>query len=145
MKLLTRLNSLQISRCVASNAPQRHSRAVKAVPIRVLSVSKADSPSAVAVADEWAAKVARYTKFSSTSIKPNPGRASEAGAAVKAEGQRVLKQLGSTVCLCRALADTRREAGRSECARGCQDRVIVLDERGRGVDSYGFSRLIAEV
>ena len=53
---------------------KQFARAVKAVPIRVLTVSKGDSAGAAAVAEEWRAKCARFTSVTLSISRPNPGR-----------------------------------------------------------------------
>lgn len=110
----------QVSRCLASSS--QHARATKAVPIKVISVSKGDSASVQALSKEWSDKISRYTPITHTNLRPNPSRhaaealqgaasclagvsnplvhsrASEPAAAAKAEGERILKQLQPQVC-----------------------------------------------
>ena len=112
--------SLRVSRCLASSS--QHARATKAVPIKVISVSKGDSASAQALSKEWSDKISRYAVITNTCLRPNPvrhavealpvaascmgnasnscvhSRASEPAAAAKAEGERILKQLQPQVC-----------------------------------------------
>jgi hypothetical protein len=51
---------------------KRAARAVRAVPVRVLCVAKAGSQPLEAIAAEWGAKVARYSPFTETLLRPNP-------------------------------------------------------------------------
>mmetsp|Transcript_21651 Transcript_21651/g.54504 ORF Transcript_21651/g.54504 Transcript_21651/m.54504 type:complete len:208 (-) Transcript_21651:202-825(-) len=95
-------------------------RAVRPVPIRVLTITKKNSKGAALMADEYAAKVKNYAKFEEVQIRPNPKNSSNPEVQKAAEGERVLKLLTPT------------------------DYVVVLDERGKDVTSEGMAKLIAD-
>ena len=92
-------SSVTASLSTSKDHAKGHARAVKPVPIRVITIGKGDSPGTATVADEWASKIRRYTKYEGLNIKPNPTRAAQPEVAVKAEGDRVLKQLSPQVSL----------------------------------------------
>lgn len=89
------------------------------MPIRVISVSKANSPGASLMADEWMDKLRRYTQAELVTLKPNPKGARDVEAQKAAEAQKVLAAIGP------------------------RDRVVLLDERGREATSEDVARLIA--
>ena len=89
--------SVKASLSSCKDQAKGHARAVKPVPIRVVTVGKGDSPGTATVADNWAGKIRRYTKYEGLNIKPNPTRAAQPEVAIKAEGDRVLKQLSPQV------------------------------------------------
>lgn len=103
----------------SSSSSQRLARAVRAVPLKVITVSKGSSAAAEAMADEWRAKVARYTQATHVRLKPNPKKAASPEVAMKYEGARVLDSLAPGELL------------------------IVMDERGKEMTSEGFADLIA--
>ncbi|KAF8072559.1 RNA methyltransferase [Scenedesmus sp. PABB004] len=94
-------------------------RSVRAMPIKLISVSKGNSKAAQAMAAEWIDKLARYTAVSEVAIKPNPRGASSPQVQKDDEAEKVLKAI----------------------APG--ERVVLLDERGREVSSEDVARLIA--
>ncbi|KAL6747510.1 hypothetical protein V8C86DRAFT_2907781 [Haematococcus lacustris] len=94
-------------------------RDVRAVPVRFITVSKANSAAAVAMTEEWISKCKRYSPVTEVVVRPNPKKAASVAAAVAAEGEKV----------------------RAALAPG--DFVVLLDERGREVSSEGMARLIA--
>ncbi|KAK9819287.1 hypothetical protein WJX74_000717 [Apatococcus lobatus] len=96
------------------------SRAVRAVPIKVITVGKSSGGAADAYADEWASKVQRYTKLELVHCKSNPKDAQNPAVAKQAEGERLLRLLKP------------------------QDFVIVMDERGKELKSTDFAQLIAQ-
>lgn len=69
---------------------------------------------------EWLDKARRYAKIEEVRLPVNPHKAKDNDAAVKAEGERVLKQLAPS------------------------DLVILLDERGKALSSEKFAELVAE-
>lgn len=94
-------------------------RSVRAMPIKVISISKADSAGGVAFAEEWLAKLRRYAPAELVTIKPNPLKARDVEVAKAAEAQKVLSHLSP------------------------RDRVVVLCERGAEVTSEGVASIIA--
>jgi len=65
------------------------SRSVRAMPIRVVSVSKANSAGANAFTEEWLGKLRRYTAAEVVTVKPNPLKAKDVEVAKQAEAQKV--------------------------------------------------------
>ncbi|BDA49760.1 Ribosomal RNA large subunit methyltransferase H [Coccomyxa sp. Obi] len=103
------------------HASQRpYTRAVRPVPLKIVAVSKNNSQGAELMAGEWLEKLQRYAEASEVVIRPNPKNAADPKVAVQAEGERVLKMLRP------------------------QDRVVVLDERGKEATSEKIAEMIAE-
>ena len=69
---------------------------------------------------EWLDKARRYARVEEVRLPVNPQKASETGAATRAEGERVLKHLAPS------------------------DFVVLLDERGKALSSERLSELVAE-
>ncbi|EIE18714.1 DUF163-domain-containing protein, partial [Coccomyxa subellipsoidea C-169] len=95
-------------------------RAVRPVPVKIVTISKNNSAGAELLAGEWMQKLQRYTEASEMVIRPNPKKSSEPTVAMQAEGEKVLKAIRP------------------------QDRVIVLDERGKEATSEQFASILAE-
>ncbi|KAK9904815.1 hypothetical protein WJX75_002999 [Coccomyxa subellipsoidea] len=95
-------------------------RSVRPVPVRIVSISKNNSSGADLLAGELLKKLERYTEASELIIRPNPKKSVDPRVAMQAEGDKVLKLLRP------------------------QDRVIVLDERGKDATSEKFADMIAE-
>lgn len=121
-------------------------RAVRPVPIKIITVTKGNSKgtsllagnhlvkickpvtfmltgniSTYEIAEEWADKLRRYTQVTALQLKPNPKRSRVTAAAVQSEGQLVLRNVSPN------------------------DRVILLDERGTSLTSEKFAQIIAQV
>lgn len=96
-------------------------RAVRAVPIRLLSVSKGGGVHFDGACELYTSRISRYSPFEEVTVKPNPkGAAADAVEAHKsAEAERLLKQVGP------------------------RDRLVLLDERGRDVSSTQLAELVA--
>eukprot|EP00884_Botryococcus_braunii_P023113 jgi/Botrbrau1/9486/Bobra.0252s0102.3 len=111
--------------CKSSSQPSvssnRQSRAVRAIPIKIITVAKGNSPAAKGMSEEWADKIRRYTQLLEVQVKPNPKKAGDPDVAVATEGQQVLKSISP------------------------QEHVIILDERGRDITSPGMADVIAKV
>ncbi|KAI3433624.1 hypothetical protein D9Q98_003433 [Chlorella vulgaris] len=95
-------------------------RAVRPIPITLVTVGKGSSKGAELMAEEWADKLKRYASLTQTQIKPNPKNAKETAVAVQHEGERVLKALQPS------------------------DHVVLLDERGRDLSSEDLAKLLAQ-
>ncbi|GBF94551.1 hypothetical protein Rsub_06666 [Raphidocelis subcapitata] len=93
-------------------------RSIRAMPIRIISVSKG-TPASNAYVDEWLDKLRRYAPAEVVQVKPNPLKARDVDVAKAAEAQKVLALLSP------------------------RDRVVALDERGREVSSEDVARLLA--
>ncbi|KAL3154521.1 hypothetical protein ABBQ32_013981 [Trebouxia sp. C0010 RCD-2024] len=129
-RLATRLPAWQATRkyvprsrafsCVAADS-KGLARAVRAVKVKVITVSKGNSQGTEIVAGEWGDKIKRYTQFEHLQVKPNPKKAGSPQVAVQAEGEKVLKAIAA------------------------QDYVVLLDERGKSMTSEGMAKLIAKV
>ncbi|KAL4533882.1 hypothetical protein Ndes2437B_g03200 [Nannochloris sp. 'desiccata'] len=97
------------------------SRAVRPIPLKLISVAKGtSSKDGTAFGNEWADKVRRYTQIEELQIKPNPMNTKDPKIAKQQEGERVLKSV---------------RAG---------ERLIVLDERGRDLKSENFAEILAQ-
>ena len=95
------------------------SRAVRPIPLKLITVAKGASKGGSVFAEEWAEKLRRYTKLTEIQIKPNPMNAKDPTVAKMHEGERVLKAVGPG------------------------ERLIVLDERGVDMKSVDFAKLLA--
>lgn len=93
-------------------------RDVRPVPIKLITVSKGNSPGAVMMASEWLEKLARYTQVSEVQIKPNPKKTTIVELQKEAEGDKVVKAIDS------------------------RDWVVLCDERGRAVTSEDLAVMI---
>ncbi|KAI8470559.1 MAG: hypothetical protein J3K34DRAFT_253141 [Monoraphidium minutum] len=94
-------------------------RSVRAMPLRIIAVSKANSPGANAFTEEWLDKLRRYTSAEIILLKPNPLKSKDPAVAKAAEAQKVLGHITP------------------------RDRVVLLDERGREVSSEGVAEMLA--
>ena len=102
--------------CMASMA-----RAVRPIPLKLISVAKGTSSKGASLCgDEWAEKLRRYTQLTEIQIKPNPMNAKDTSIAKVHEGERVLKAVGPS------------------------ERLIVLDERGRDLKSEDFAKILGQ-
>jgi 23S rRNA (pseudouridine1915-N3)-methyltransferase len=108
-----------LATAAAAGTARPAARAVRPVPLKLIYVAKPD-PDADAVAGAWADKVRRYAPLAEVCVRGNPSRAADPGAAVRAEGDRVLKALGPA------------------------DVVVALDERGKEASSEGIADLLAD-
>ena len=83
--------------------------AVRAVPIKVISVSKGGSAALEAATAEFLARLRRYTAVDEVAVKPNPrGAASDdAAAQMAAEAERVVRAVGPRDRLVRSLKVSR--------------------------------------
>ncbi|CAK0783548.1 hypothetical protein CVIRNUC_006747 [Coccomyxa viridis] len=104
----------------ATKSDKPFARAVRPIPLRIISVGKGSSSGAELVAGEWLVKLRRYTQASELVIRPNPKKAGAPEAAMHAEGERILKAVSP------------------------QDLVVVLDERGKEATSEGLAALLAK-
>lgn len=97
------------------------SRAVRPIPLKLISVAKGtSSKDGTAFGNEWADKIRRYTQLQEIQIKPNPMNTKDTSVAKVQEGERVLKSVNPG------------------------ERLIVLDERGRDVKSEDFAKILAQ-
>ena len=96
-------------------------RAVRAVPIRLLSVSKGGGSDFDGVVGEYSQRIQRYTSFEELTLRPNPkgAAATDAAAQSAAEGERLVRSVGA------------------------RDRLVLLDERGRDVSSEQLAQMLA--
>jgi hypothetical protein len=68
------------------------------MPIKLIRVSKDNSPAAAACAGEWVAKLGHYTAVSEVVIKPNPRGASSPTVQKEAEAEKVRHVSSSSSC-----------------------------------------------
>ena len=148
-------------------------RDVRAVPIKVLTVSRDNSKGANLMAGEWLEKIARHTAVSSTSVKPNPVKSASPEVQKQAEAQRVRMRgsrrpppeappstapawLRCLECQCRRPSFSWRVCAPSLHQSSLPppslqvlkclaptEHVVLLDERGREVTSYDVADIIA--
>jgi 23S rRNA (pseudouridine1915-N3)-methyltransferase len=69
---------------------------VRAVPIKLVSVSKGGSAALEEAASEYLTRLRRYTAVEEVTVKPNPrgAAADDAAAQMAAEGERVVRAVG---------------------------------------------------
>ena len=81
----------------AAAAQRGPASAVRAVPIKVISVSKGGSAALEAATAEFLTRLRRYTTVEEVQVKPNPrGAASDdAAAQMAAEAERVVRAVGT--------------------------------------------------
>jgi 23S rRNA pseudoU1915 N3-methylase RlmH len=84
--------------------------AQRAVPIRLLCVSKGGGAALDAAVALYTSRLRRYTAFEELTLRPNPkgAAASDAAAQMAAEGERVVRSVGPRDRLVRAGASPRR-------------------------------------
>jgi 23S rRNA (pseudouridine1915-N3)-methyltransferase len=97
-----------------------NARAVRAVPIKLVLVTKGGGKDMDKACGEWSGRIARYTQFDEVPCKSNPKNAKEPKAQMEAEAERVMKQIDS------------------------RDLVVLMDERGKDVSSEELAELVAE-
>ena len=93
--------------------------AVRAVPLKLILFSKSSTAFDAAVA-EYTSRLSRYTAFEELVLKPNPrgAAAGDAASQMAAESERLVKSVGA------------------------RDRLVLLDERGRDLDSLQLAELL---
>ena len=96
-------------------------RAVRPLPMELVIVARPVNRHVEALAAEYGEKIRRYVpRFEESTIRPNPGNASDPASQRAAEGERVIKRFkGGEFC-------------------------VVLDERGKALTSEGLADLVAE-
>lgn len=95
-------------------------RAVRPIPIKIISVGKGNSRGATEFASEWAEKLRRYTELTEVAIKPNPANSKDAAVQRTQESEKVLKALNPG------------------------ERLVALDERGKDISSEDVATLLAQ-
>ncbi|AED91572.1 putative protein [Arabidopsis thaliana] len=111
----------------ASPTPQEKGRtcryagqAVRALPIRVITVGKKRSEGVRLLVDEYKIKLKPYCSFEDSLVRSNPRNAQDVRAQVEDEEVAMMKLIGS------------------------DDWVVVLDERGRDIDSEQMAELLGD-
>lgn len=97
-----------------------NARAVRAVPIRVILVSKGGGKDMDNACGEWSGRIGRYAPFDEITVKTNPKNAKDPKAQMEGEGERVMKHIDS------------------------RDLVVLMDERGKDLTSEALAELVAE-
>lgn len=105
---------------MADDRRRAHARAARAVPLKLVIVTKGGGKAMDAACKEWSDKISRYAPFSETAVKTNPKNAKSPVAQLEAEGDRVMKHLAPN------------------------DFVVLMDERGENLTSEALSALIAD-
>ena len=110
------------SAVVAARASSgQRARAVRYVPLRVVTVRKGGGDEVDAAVDAYAERCRRYAPFDEKYVKSNPKNAREPERQREHEGERVMKIIRP------------------------RDYVVVLDERGREASSEDFADLVAKI
>ncbi|XP_013611911.1 PREDICTED: putative RNA methyltransferase At5g10620 isoform X2 [Brassica oleracea var. oleracea] len=104
----------------ASLTPHEKGQAVRALPIRVITVGKKRAEGVRLLVDEYKAKLKPYCSFEDSLVRSNPRNAQDVRAQVEDEEVAVMKLIGP------------------------DDWVVVLDERGRDVDSEQMAELLGD-
>ena len=99
---------------------KRNARATRAVPIKLVMVSKGGGKDMDKACKEWSNKIARYTTFDEIVVKTNPKNAKEPKAQMEGEAERVMKHVDS------------------------RDLVVLMDERGNDLTSEKLAALVAD-
>ena len=105
---------------MADDRRRARARAARAVPLKLVIVTKGGGKAMDAACKEWSDKISRYTAFRETAVRTNPKNAKSPTAQLAAEGERVVKLLEPN------------------------DFVVLLDERGDDLTSESLSALIAD-
>ena len=109
------------STVAASASSGQRARAVRYVPLRVVTVRKGGGDEVDAAVDAYAERCRRYAPFDEKYVKSNPKNAREPERQREHEGERVMKIIQP------------------------RDYVVVLDERGRDASSEDFADLVAKI
>ena len=109
-------------------------RAIRMLPLRIISVSKGGGGGGAAATDDLsAALVKRIQTFNRSvtevKLKSNPRNRSDPVAIARDESMAVLASLN---------------AAKGGAAGGANEFVVALDERGKALDAYGIARLLAK-
>jgi len=96
-------------------------RAVRYVPLSVVTVSKGGGASIDGAVGEYAKRCTRYAPFEEVNVKQNPKNVKDNDAQREHEGERVMKTIGA------------------------RDFVILMDERGKDVSSEDMADLVARI
>ena len=91
---------------MADDRRRAHARAARAVPLKLVIVTKGGGKAMDAACKEWSDKISRYTAFRETAVRTNPKTRNRRPRSSLAEGERVVKLLEPN------------------------DFVVLLDERG---------------
>lgn len=96
--------------------------AVRPTPIKLITVSKGGSAALESAVAEYTTRLRRYVSLEEVVVKPNPrgAAADDAAAQMTAEGERVVRSVGP------------------------RDRLVLLCERGREVNSEDVARLLSD-
>ena len=90
-----------------------NARAARALPIKLVMVSKGGGKAMDSACKEWSDKLSRYAPFAEIVVKTNPKNAKDPKAQMEAEGERVMKHIDA------------------------RDYVVLMDERGKDITSGG--------
>ena len=97
-----------------------NARAARALPIKLVMVSKGGGKAMDSACKEWSDKLSRYAPFAEIVVKTNPKNAKDPKAQMEAEGERVMKHIDA------------------------RDYVVLMDERGKGITSEAMAKLLAD-
>ena len=119
--LLARVNSTHHRRVAVASASTKGARAVRYVPLRIVTVSKGGGDAIDAAVDAYAKRCRNYAPFDEMHVKQNPKNARDVDAQREHEGERVMKTIQP------------------------RDYVVLLDERGRDASSEDVADLVAKI
>ena len=97
-----------------------NARAARALPIKLVMVSKGGGKAMDSACKEWSDKLSRYAPFAEIVVKTNPKNAKDPKAQMEAEGERVMKHIDA------------------------RDYVVLMDERGKDITSEAMAKLLAD-
>lgn len=97
-----------------------NARAARALPIKLVMVSKGGGKAMDSACKEWSDKLSRYAPFAEIVVKTNPKNAKDPKAQMEAEGERVMKHIDA------------------------RDYVVLMDERGKDITSEALAKLLAD-
>ena len=97
-----------------------NARAARALPIKLVMVSKGGGKAMDGACKEWSDKLSRYAPFAEIVVKTNPKNAKDPKAQMEAEGERVMKHVDA------------------------RDYVVLMDERGKDLTSEAMAKLLAD-
>jgi len=109
------------SRVSAASSSTKGARAVRYVPLRIVTVSKGGGDAIDAAVDAYAKRCRHYAPFDEKHVKQNPKNARDVDAQREHEGERVMKTIQP------------------------RDYVVLLDERGRDASSEDVADLVAKI
>eukprot|EP00850_Spirogloea_muscicola_P000974 SM000003S11219 [mRNA] locus=s3:1708050:1712282:+ [translate_table: standard] len=132
----------------AEDARLQHRRVARAVPIKVVAVTKSRSPGAQLLLSDYAERLRHYCVVAELVVRPNPKNSGPAlASSVCSRPARSEGGLGSVrpLCCSDVAVQVQAEGERVVKHISSNDWVVLVDERGRTVTSEQLASLIADV